>query len=631
MADKENNMDLDRRLADYVLNHSHSMLSVVSRNYVYERVNARLCLAHAGNRNDIEGKTLEEVWGTKNFLQNIKPRVDRCLQGETVLYEAGFETPEKGYRLYQVTLRPFNKSEGVVTHLLAESIDVTEIREAESAVRQIEEEFRNLERMLPVGFLRTENDGRLIHMNPACREILGIPDDFITDDLNFGNLYADISLFGIHTGLLEENPTRSLGRTRLKTHQGKEISCRLTGYLVRNTGGSVSHIDFAIEDVTREQYLEDRLVHARKLETVGALAGGIAHDFNNILAAIFGYAEMSVNDLPEGSALSENMKKIISSVSRARSLTRQVLTFSRHIEQEKVPVDPCRVITETINYVMGYLPEGIEIENNTSDNCRLVYADPTQLFRVFLNLINNAIQAMEPSGGKLTISLEVRNFTGDNRQSVSYISGEHVLITFSDTGRGMEKAVLERIFEPFFTTRDIGKGTGLGLSVVHGIISELGGEIDVTSQPGAGSSFTLSIPSFDSEGKAVIESLPERRLLVISDNIYESGMLCMGLENSGYTLTHATSADGLLNCLRKKNSIPDLIVHIDGLPDFPANDLLLLIERTGINLPILVITGEQDLISGERFLNSLHRVQFLIKPVSLREVRNAVEVILTGK
>lgn len=624
-------MDIEARLSEYIIDHSRSMLSVINRDYIYERVNARLCKAHAGEQCDIEGKTLEQVWGSQNFRLNIKPRVDRCLKGEIVHYEARFEIPEKGLRYFDVTLRPLGISGDTITHLLAETVDITEIREAQSAARKIEAEFRNLERILPVGFARLKPGGEIVHMNEMCREILGLGEDTEFTGRDFSDFYTDKSLFGLHLELLIENPYRSLGRARLRTDTGKEISCRLTGFIHETGEGEPGHIDIAVEDITREQSLEDRLQYARKLETVGALAGGIAHDFNNILATIFGYAEMSLADLPADSSLHENMRRIISSVSKARSLTKQILTFSRHMEQEKVPVDPSSVVAETLSYVSASMPPGISVDNRTKSDGHLVYADPTQLFRVFLNLISNAFHAMEGEGGSLIIESQVRDFNGLHADRISYLKGEYVIISFSDTGSGMEKAVLDRIFEPYFSTRDVGKGSGLGLSVVHGIITELGGEIEVTTSPGEGSKFSVMIPSFEPDGKTAVMGTGTGKMVVVSDNLFESRMLCMGLENSGYIVRYAMSAYELASVIKDENFTPDLILFIDDLDDFTVSDLHLLYERMKIDLPLVLITGGRDLISGGRFLNSLHRIQFLIKPVSLREVRNAIEVVLTGK
>ncbi|MBE0673621.1 MAG: PAS domain-containing protein, partial [Bacteroidales bacterium] len=290
-----NEEEIGRKLSEQILNKSRSMLSVINRNYVYEKVNLRFCQTLAIDPGSVQGKSLKEIWGAENFEKNIRKRIDRCLEGETVHYQAEFDTPA-GNRHYEIIFRPVHSENGNVTHLLAETFDVT-----------------------------------------------------------------------------------------------------------------------------REQFLEERLAQAQRLETVGLLAGGIAHDFNNILTTIYGYAELSLEEAQKNSSLYENMGRIISAVSRARSLTQQILTFSRQIDQEKVPVNPWLVLNETVTLLRSTIDDNIEIADNTSDTNTMVYADPTQLFRVFMNLLNNALQAMEIIGGTLTVSQEtaVANDQIDNEDQLS--------------------------------------------------------------------------------------------------------------------------------------------------------------------------------------------------------------------
>ena len=241
--------------------------------------------------------------------------------------------------------------------------------------------------------------------------------------------------------------------------------------------------------------LENRLLQAQKLETIGALAGGIAHDFNNILATISGYSEMLQEDLPKDSALSDKVSKIQGAVQKAQSIINQILTFSRQVEQEKIPVNVAEVLKETIGFIKSSIPSNIVIKSRIPKRNANVLADPTQLFRVFLNLMTNAIQAMEENGGTLSVSLAVvEGKFVQHELNKDIVADEYVLLTFKDTGKGMEPSLLNRIFEPFFTTREVGKGTGLGLSVIHGIITEMEGEILVSSRKEKGSIFYVYLP-----------------------------------------------------------------------------------------------------------------------------------------
>ena len=162
------------------------------------------------------------------------------------------------------------------------------------------------------------------------------------------------------------------GRVFLKSWKGNEIPCRISGFLAFDKSDNPSFIDFAVEDSSRELMLENRLLQAQKLETIGALAGGIAHDFNNILATISGYSEMLQEDLPKDSSLSENVSKIQGAVQKAQSIINQILTFSRHVEQEKIEVNVGEVLKETIGFVRSSIPSNVVIKStipNNQGNC----------------------------------------------------------------------------------------------------------------------------------------------------------------------------------------------------------------------------------------------------------------------
>ena len=496
---------------DLIMNSSRSMITVINRDYVYEKVNSRFCNTHTRDISHIEGRTLKDIWGEETFKNNIKPGIDRCFNGEVVHYEAGFETPSGSYRYYDVNFRPLISENGEVSRLVAETLDITEIREAEKAIRQAEREFRSL---------------------------------------------------------------------------------------------------------------ESRLLQAQKLESLGSLAGGIAHDFNNILTTIYGYAEISLDEVDRESSLYENMNRIISAVAKARSLTSQMLTFSRQIDQEKIPVNIWKVVNETIEFLRSSLPENIVLINNTLDNGIFVLGDPTQLFRVFMNLFSNAVQAMEPDGGKLIVEIDT---VGGKKES------HRVEIKVSDTGVGMDEEIMRRIFEPFYTTRAVGKGTGLGLSVVHGIVSELGGDIGVHSEMGTGTVFTVSLPVMTDNDTLSYAEDTGRNLLFISENMHESSVLRQAIEKIGYKVALAESAEEYLLKIKRGLPEPDLIVFMDEFNGFSLKDIQDHLMSEDLKIPVLLITGSQDLILDESFLNSGFVRHFLLKPVSLREVKHAIEVILTGK
>ncbi len=399
------------------------------------------------------------------------------------------------------------------------------------------------------------------------------------------------------------------------------------GYWLCGTdeNGEPLYFDFAIEDSSRELMLEDKLMQAQKLETIGALAGGIAHDFNNILATISGYAEMLKEDLPKDSEDADKVCRIQSAVSKGRSITNQILTFSRQVDQEKVNIDVAEVLKETISFTKSVLSPSVIIKSHITKTGAFVYADPTQLFRVFLNLMTNAFQAMEEKGGRLTVSLNVEEGKRVQHElNKDIVADEYVLVTFQDTGKGMEPSLLERIFEPFFTTRDIGKGTGLGLSVVHGIITEMEGEILVSSTSNKGSEFYIYLPiSKNYSGQQQINTV-RKKILFLSANKHESRILSLALESSGYELIKMSNSESMIKFMTPPADRPDLVIFMTDSRQFHLDELEDIYNRLRIDIPCLLITDPDQELIDEKLLHSGIIKQHLNKPVSLKEIRDAI-------
>jgi len=616
----------DKIISDHIINHSLSMISIINREYVYEKVNSTFCNAHHLAMDNIVGKSLPDVWGHDTFRDVIKDNLDLCFGGKTVKYEAAFSTAGSEKRLYEVVFRPIMVKEGVITHLLAETFDINDLRQSELAAIAKEEELRKFETNLPIGFLRCDPSGKIIHVNKAFLKIMDCKDESGITSKNLKNFYPDDSLFHLHIDQLNDSNTQIFGRVTLRNCSGKEIPCRLSGFMAMDEIGNQSFIDFAVEDSSRELMLENRLLQAQKLETIGALAGGIAHDFNNILATISGYAEMLREDLPKDSDLSEKAGKIQGAVIKARSITNQILTFSRQVEQEKVPVRVSEVLSETIGFVRSAAPSNIVIKSRITSKKANVFADPTQLFRVFLNLMTNAVQSMEEEGGTLSVSMEITEGKLIRHElNKDIVADEYVLLVFKDTGKGMEPSLISRVFEPFFTTREVGKGTGLGLSVVHGIITEMEGEILVSSKKEKGSVFYVYLPVSKQYPDFSYKTDRKKKILFISGNKHESKILSLALQNSGYKLIYTSDKKSFLKVMSSDSEHPDLIIYMSDSKLIKPEDLIAVFQQMTTNIPCILINDPNQGLLEEKILNSGIVIQQLIKPVSLREIGNAIQ------
>jgi len=262
---------------------------------------------------------------------------------------------------------------------------------------------------------------------------------------------------------------------------------------------NLSQVRERYKDITDFKRLENQLIRAQKMAAIETLAGGIAHDFNNILFPIMGHTEMLLQDVPKDGDLYKRLKKIYTGAERAKDLVSRLLTFSRQDRGKVRSMDVGPVIDDALKLLRASLPATIEIHTQISPGCSKVMADPIQIHQIVMNLATNAFHAMEGSGGVMTITLEQEIIDGTSASAATLVvpTGVYNLLTVADTGTGMADHVQEKIFDPYFTTKAQGKGTGMGLSVVHGIITRMGGSIDVATTPGNGSVFRVRIPAAD--------------------------------------------------------------------------------------------------------------------------------------
>jgi signal transduction histidine kinase len=248
--------------------------------------------------------------------------------------------------------------------------------------------------------------------------------------------------------------------------------------------------------------LERRLQHRERIATIGTLAGGVAHEFNNIMTPILLYSQVALDEVPAGSAVAGDLARIIAAAHRARSLVTRILTFSREIDSQAPSVFALRpTVEEALALVRAIMPSNIEIAFDADEDSVPVQGDPSLVHQIVLNLCTNAYQAMRGSGGRLVVRLGVSK---DPERTGG--PGRFALLEVTDTGHGMDAAVMAHVFEPFFTTREVGDGTGLGLSVVHGIVVSMGGSIAVQSKPGAGATFSVYLPE---AAQAVGQHMPQ--------------------------------------------------------------------------------------------------------------------------
>ncbi len=386
-------------------------------------------------------------------------------------------------------------------------------------------------------------------------------------------------------------------------------------------------------DVSDRVSLERRLRQAQKMEAIGALAGGIAHDFNNVLAAIIGYGQMADSALPADSPLHRDLGQVLTAAERARQLVHQILTLGRQEEQDRQPVELGLVVQEAIKLLRPSLPSTIEIQTHINQDAGLVFADPTQMHQVIMNLCTNAYHAMQTSGGVLKVSVDAFEADAQFVQSRPGLhEGPYVLLSVSDTGCGMDAETLERIFDPFFTTKPKGEGTGLGLATVHGIVSAHGGVVYAYSQPGKGSTFHVYLPRSDLVMAG--EPLPmepvrggHERILVVDDEPPLAQLMEAMLKRYGYDVITMASATEALAAFQKSPYLFDLLISDFTMPKLTGDQLAAEVRRVRPELPVIVMTGFADDALRERLIQSGITV-LLTKPISAEKIAKAVREAL---
>ena len=298
-------------------------------------------------------------------------------------------------------------------------------------------------------------------------------------NISFLTLGASIPI-----GFLLNKLDRSLNKEREGRQKVSEESRKLHSTIVQLQ-----------DEINLRKKLENSLIHTKKMETIGILSGGVAHDFYNILTSMMGYTELALLDLPVGSKIEQDLKKVLNAGELAKDLINQILKFGRKFDEELQIFSANKIVSDSIKLIRASLPSTIEIHQQINSDSVNIKGNPTQIQQVLLNLCVNAAYAMRDKGGILKISLstvDVQHQKGKKHPKIN--PGSYIMLNVSDTGRGMPSEMLKKIFDPFFTTKEKGAGTGLGLSIVNNIVRSHGGTITVQSTPGKGSEFYVYLP-----------------------------------------------------------------------------------------------------------------------------------------
>ncbi len=383
--------------------------------------------------------------------------------------------------------------------------------------------------------------------------------------------------------------------------------------------------------------LQEQLLHAQKMEALGTISAGIAHEFGNFLQVIQGSVERLISKADTEGALHRELDMIGDAVQRGAELSRRLLTFASKVDSKLLPIDLNERIRHVRTILEQTLPKTIEIEVSLSGDILPVEADAAQFEQVLLNLAVNARDAM-PDGGVLRI--ETRRDCAEQRTLETPPpagSDGWVVMTVADTGQGMDEKTLQQIFDPFFTTKAVGVGTGLGLSTVYGIVTNSGGRIDCTSEPGRGTVFEIWLPGL--EGAAVAtepEAVPERKprrgdetILLVDDEVDMLEVTRENLEEHGYRVHTAGSGEQALELFRERGDEVDVVILDIGMPGMGGRVCLEKLLEIDPETRVIISTGYGARSDEEEAMQAGAR-GFLVKPSPISEILDKIEAVLSA-
>ena len=399
--------------------------------------------------------------------------------------------------------------------------------------------------------------------------------------------------------------------------------------------GSAIDVSPQKQSQLEKERLESQLRQSQKMEAIGTLAGGIAHDFNNILGAILGYGELAHQHSAEGTPLRRYLDNVMHATGRAKALVDRILGFSRSGLGERVPVNVQSVIEETLELFRASLPRGIHLESTLLAGDAAVIGDTTHLHQVAMNLFTNALQAME-HGGVLGVVLErVRLSERRPLARGTLAPGPYVRLIVRDTGTGIPPAVFERMFDPFFTTKSVGQGTGLGLSLVHGIVTDLGGAIDITTEAGRGTTFEIWLPTAGETGKPATEAAREpprgngETVMIVDDEQPLVALVEEMLAELGYEPVGFDSSRAALELFRAEPDRFDVLLTDEAMPDLTGTELAREIRRRRPDIPIILVSGH----GGSQLAQAAATLginEVLGKPLQRRDLAESLARVLAG-
>jgi two-component system, cell cycle sensor histidine kinase and response regulator CckA len=608
------------------------------------------------------GYTREELIGQSfRFISAGEDEIKNMIEAYNKVYRTG--KPNKGFAFrvlgkagntgYAETSISLLKDEhGNPIGFSSVSRDVTEKKRAEEKIRESEELYRLLSEHTTDSVWIMDMNLKTTYHSPSVEKIRGFtPQEImgmtLEQNITPTSLKLISDVFLKELPLIETRPGYNPSVTLDIEYYCKNGTTRWAENkfsIIRDLDGKALSILGEARDITERKHAEDegeklqeQLIQAQKMESVGRLAGGVAHDFNNMLGVILGHAELALMRTDPELPIYHDLQEIRKAAERSADLTRQLLAFARKQTVAPKVLDLNDTVEGMLKMLRRLIGEDIDLAWLPGKNLSSVKVDPSQVDQILANLIVNAHDAIV-GGGKVTI--ETGNTFFDEAfcaDHAGFVSGDYVLLTVSDNGCGMDKVTLANIFEPFFTTKGVGEGTGLGLATVYGIVKQNNGFINVYSEPDQGTTFKIYLPRYEgittqlqAKGPSAPVERGQETILLVEDEPAILNMTTTMLQQLGYTGLAASGPGEAIRLAETYLGEMHLLITDVVMPDMNGRELARSILSLYPNLKLLFMSGyTADVIAHHGVLEK--GVNFIQKPFSMQDLAAKVREVLDSK
>lgn len=515
------------------------------------------------------------------------------------------------------------------------ALDITDKKSAEDALKSSEQQFADFMDNIPVFAYIKDDNLRYIFRNEQAMNFPDFDKVSVSEGRKYLNEKLSEELKRAEKKILNDSEYEEVEyETELNE---RKVVLRDIKFPITMPDGN-RFIGGVTIDLTESRMMEKQVRQAQKMQAIGLLAGGIAHDFNNVLGGMFGFIEMSLDEVDSGSGVAENLRMVLQAGERAKKLVKQILTFSRQESEELEVLEIDDVVNEALELIKVSSPSSVRIVAEIEKDTYKILGNSTQIHELLMNLATNAVYAMNEKG-ELSIRLYKKTLKNKCEGKIGGVinSGNYTVVEVADTGTGIPVHMKDKIFEPFFTTKEVGRGTGMGLSVVYGVLENCGGNIQVESAIGKGTLFRMFFPEsvnrladLKKKAQKTEDVSGEGRILLVDDEnlIIKIGSRILNI--LGYSVDATTSSTGALDILRDRASEFDLLITDQTMPNMTGIELAKEALAIRPDLPVILSTGFSSQMTVDK-ANEAGIKGVLNKPFTKYEMGKKIREVLKNE